>query len=329
MSHVKLTSESAAEIIYRQLIFMKGQRPGTKCKYRSIYVKALLQGAAKTFFEDPIVLTLEPPCIVVGSMFGHFYDLLCLFETFGYPPAQKYLFLGNIIGNGPQSLETLLLITCLKLKFPNMIYVIRGQNEILCMNSQNKFKLQLQKQCDDDIYDLCNQLFDYLPLVAILGSQIYCVCSGLSPDLPHIETISSIIRPFPIEKTSPYFSILSSKPNSALDTWNNNTRADNVQFGIDAVSDFLDTNNLKMIICSNEILEEGFEFPLNGDNKFLTISSVPYYIDKTEKLATILNIDETLKIEFLSLRPLAYIYRHYYKWISSNKKPTNDSKEFV
>ena len=324
----KITTLDAADLTLEQLLFMKGQRPGTPCKCRPIYVKKVLENAKKPFSDDPVLLSLEPPLTIIGSLFGHFYDLLCIFESFGYPPHRKYLFLGNILGPGPQSFETLMIILCFKLKYPNSIYVIRGKNEVEFNNS--KFFLnQIKKQFDnEEIFYLCNSVFECFPLAAIIGSQIFCVSSGLSHDITHIESISSVVRPFSIDPGNPYHPFLSSKPNASIekwndvsiDQWNSGILQSNTQFGLKFVQEFLTTNRLNMILASNTILLDGFEFPFDGDTKFLTFFSVPFYVDKYEKVGTIIDIDETLKIEFRPLRPLLYIYRNYYHWLNPTIK---------
>ena len=310
----KITTLDAADLTLEQLLFMKGQRPGTLCKCRPIYIKKILESSIKPFSEDPVLLYLEPPFTIIGSLFGHFYDLLCIFESYGYPPHRKYLFLGNILGPGPQSFETLMILLCFKLKYPNSVYIIRGQNEVESINLPYFFA-QIQQQFDDEeIFYLFNSLFNYFPLAAILGSQIFCVSSGISHQVTHIESISTVVRPFQIDQINPYYSFLSSKPNASIDKWNEKSDP-TIQFGLKSVKEFLTINKLNMILVSNTILLDGFEFPFDGDTKFLSISSVPFYAQKYEKVGTIIDIDETLKIEFRSLRPLPYIYRDYYNWL--------------
>jgi hypothetical protein len=53
------------------------------------------------------VLSLETPITVVGDLYGQFDALEKVFEVGGHPPEQKYLFLGNYIDRGPESIRTL------------------------------------------------------------------------------------------------------------------------------------------------------------------------------------------------------------------------------
>ena len=69
------------------------------------------------FLKQPILLELEAPLKVCGDVHGQYYDLLRLFEYGAFPPESNYLFLGDYVDRGKQSLETICLLLAYKIKY--------------------------------------------------------------------------------------------------------------------------------------------------------------------------------------------------------------------
>lgn len=309
----KLTMKGAAETLLEQLLFMKGQRPGTKANLRDIFLKKLVKSTTQLFLQDQIIMEMEPPMIIVGGLFAHFYDLLTIFETYGYPPVQKYLFLGDYVGKGKENIETITLLLCLKVQHPSHIFFIRGYHELSFVNENDGFKAEVLKRYDQELYDDFIKLFRYFPLAAIIGSRILCINSGISNEIMSIDQVSITVRPCQITKLSHVYHFLSATPDSSIDRWSDPAEHGDLRFGLSAVKEFLEMNKLQMIIRSHDIVEEGYEFPFDGDESILTLSSIPSYKNKEEKNGCILEMDITLKILFKAVRPLAPIYRDYYQ----------------
>jgi len=58
-----------------------------------------------------------------------FWDVLELFRIGGYAPETNYLFLGDYVDRGHHSVETMSLLACLKLRYPERITLLRGNHE--------------------------------------------------------------------------------------------------------------------------------------------------------------------------------------------------------
>ena len=72
--------------------------------------------------EEPI-LSLDTPIIIVGDLLGSFEDLMTIFELNGEPPLASYLFLGNYVDYGSNSLFVFLYLLTLKSLFPLQVFL--------------------------------------------------------------------------------------------------------------------------------------------------------------------------------------------------------------
>lgn len=95
-------------------------------------ITAICQAAREVFLSQPTLIELSPPVKIVGDIHGQYSDLIRLFEMCGFPPSANYLFLGDYVDRGKQSLETILLLLCYKVKYPENFFLLRGNHE--CAN---------------------------------------------------------------------------------------------------------------------------------------------------------------------------------------------------
>ncbi|KER33769.1 hypothetical protein T265_00446 [Opisthorchis viverrini] len=234
-----------------------------------------------------IKLQSDNPIMVVGDIFGQYGHLVRLFNNYGHPPEQKYLFLGNYINQGPRSIETIALLFAYKVKYPKDIFLLRGKHE--CERLAEIYGLydECVKRFSRRIFHAIVQVFPYLPCVAIVDNRIFCVHSGLSPmfsqyDVTGIKALRKFIRKhitLPSESSTNRLisHLVWSDPEESIDLWDQNPVGLGYLYGAKAVEEFCERFEIQQIIRSSDVIQSGYEFFTCP--KLLTVFSAPDYMD--------------------------------------------------
>lgn len=135
-----------------------------------------------------------------------------IFALGGNPENTKYLFLGDYVDRGYYAIEIMLTILSLKINFPNQIFLLRGNHESRQMTIYHNFRDECILKYNSNIYDLFNDLFDSLPISAIIDGQFICLHGGLSPDIKTVEDLQKLNRFIEPPTEGAYCDILWSDP---------------------------------------------------------------------------------------------------------------------
>jgi serine/threonine-protein phosphatase PP1 catalytic subunit len=242
-------------------------------------------------------LELQAPLTICGDTHGQYTDLLRLFEVGLHPPETNYLFLGDYVDRGRQSIETICLLLAYKIKYPENFFLLRGNHECSSVNRVYGFYDECKRRYSIKLWKNFIDVFNCLPIAAVIDDSIFCCHGGLSPELIFISQIKNILRPTDVPDYGLLCDILWSDPDeNATDFFGVNERGISVTFSKKLLEQFLKDNNLDMLIRAHQVVEEGYEF--FGDKKCVTVFSAPNYCGMFDNSGAMIVVDENLKCYF-------------------------------
>ena len=288
--------------IIERLLSVRGNKPGKQVDLKEEEIKFLIDKSLPIIKEQKMLVELEAPLHVCGDIHGQYYDLLRIFEHCGYPGEYNYLFLGDYVDRGKQSLETVCLLLCYKIKFPEKVTLLRGNHESSVTNRIYGFYDECKRRYNVRLWRSFTDLFNWLPVAAIIDEKILCMHGGLSPELKNLQNITDISRPTDIPDTGLLCDLLWSDPDKDCVEYDENDRGVSVIFGEKIVQDFNKKNDLDLIIRAHQVVDDGYEF--FAQRQLITIFSAPNYCGEFDNSAGIMIIDESLTCSLKVLRPV-------------------------
>ena len=288
--------------IIETLLSVRGNKPGKQVDLKDEEIRFLIDKSQAIIREQKMLVELEAPLHVCGDIHGQYYDLLRIFEHCGYPGEYNYLFLGDYVDRGKQSLETICLLLCYKIKYPDKVTLLRGNHESSVTNRIYGFYDECKRRYNVKLWKSFTELFNFLPVAALIDDKILCMHGGLSPDLKSINNIIEIQRPTDIPDTGLLCDLLWSDPDKEATEYDENDRGVSVIFGEKVVTDFNKKNDLDLIIRAHQVVDDGYEFFAN--RQLITIFSAPNYCGEFDNSAGIMIIDDSLTCSLKVLRPV-------------------------
>jgi len=287
--------------IIEKLLSVKGSKPGKQVNLLENEIAFVVNKAREVFISQPILLELEAPLKICGDIHGQYYDLLRLFDYGGFPPEANYLFLGDYVDRGKQSLETICLMLSFKIKYPENFFLLRGNHECSSINRLYGFYDECKRRYNFKIWKLFGDCFNCLPVAALIDDKIICMHGGLSPDLTNLEQITRIMRPTEVPDEGLLCDLLWSDPDKDIKGWAENERGVSYVFGQEIISTFLKKHELDLICRAHQVVEDGYEF--FGKRQLVTVFSAPNYCGEFDNSAALMSVDENLVCSFQILKP--------------------------
>jgi len=285
-------------------------------------IMELISRAMKIVEEQPMVVRVEAPVKIFGDIHGQYQDLMRFFDLYSAPiegpggdiEGLDYIFLGDYVDRGTHSIETMCLLMALKIKYPNQMHLLRGNHEDRWINSAFGFQTECITRLNEDpdnpiVFNHFNDLFDRLPLAAVVNDTVLCLHGGIGSSISSISDIEKIKRPLEVIHEvlnidhQLVVDILWSDPtDSDMDVGiqPNSTRdptgvGNIVKFGPDRVCEFLKNNNLSLILRAHECVMDGFERFAGG--QLMTIFSATDYCGKHKNAGAIIFLTNKFEIK--------------------------------
>lgn len=265
-------------------------------------IALICQTAREIFLAQPIVLDLSPPVKVVGDVHGQYGDLIRMFDMCGFPPSSNFLFLGDYVDRGKQSLETILLLLCYKIKYPENFFLLRGNHECANVTRVYGFYDECKRRCNIKTWKIFIDTFNTLPIAAIVAQKIFCVHGGLSPSLTNMNELRSIQRPTDVPDYGLLNDILWSDPADTENEWEDNERGVSYCFNKVAINKFLSKFGFDLVCRAHIVVEDGYEF--FNDRTLVTVFSAPNYCGEFDNWGAVMSVSDDLLCSFELLKPL-------------------------
>ena len=99
-----------------------------------------------------------------------------------------------------------------KIKFPENFFLLRGNHECASINRIYGFYDECKRRYNLKLWKIFTEVFNQMPVAALIEDRILCMHGGLSPDLTDINSIKKILRPTDIPDSGMLCDLLWSDP---------------------------------------------------------------------------------------------------------------------
>ncbi|XP_076043673.1 serine/threonine-protein phosphatase PP1-gamma catalytic subunit B-like [Oratosquilla oratoria] len=209
--------------------------------------------------------------------------------------------LGVVFSRGKQSLETICLVLAYKVKYPNNFFLLRGNHECASINRIYGFYDECKRRYNIKLWKTFTDLFNCLPIAALIEGTILCMHGGLSPELHSLEQLRNIMRPLDVPDYGLVCDLLWSDPDEEVKGWAQNDRGVSWVFGAEIVTQFLERHDCSLIVRAHQVVEDGYQF--FQKRSLVTLFSASNYCGEFDNAGAVMAVSEDLTCWFSILPP--------------------------
>ncbi|KAG8347152.1 Serine threonine protein phosphatase N terminal domain [Trypanosoma vivax] len=274
-------------------------------------IRYLVMESRALFMSQPMLVEIGAPVRICGDVHGQFSDLLRLFDLGGYPPDTNYIFLGDYVDRGDQSLETICLLLAYKLRFPESFFLLRGNHECSSINRIYGFFDECKRRYSVRLWKQFTDTFNCMPVAGLVEGRILCMHGGLSPELSSLDQIRRILRPTDVPDSGLICDLLWSDPGANTETgWGENDRGVSWTFSEKVVKEFNKKFDIDLICRAHQVVDAGYEF--FAARRLVTVFSAPNYCDEFDNAGAFMCVDENLMCSFIQIPPTRSVLQFFF-----------------
>lgn len=236
----------------------------------------LIESTEPIFEKEPQLVIQDSGCfLVVGDTHGDEETTSNALKT-AEKEGLKLLFLGDYVDRGPKQIENIVKLLEYKLSWRDDLVMLRGNHETVEMNRWYGFMDLVYYRYSYELYDYFARLFSKLPYAALIHKKVFAVHGGIAEGLMKIDEVKSIPKGEPSPKSGIGFELLWNDPSEDVEWFAPSWRGGGAKiFGWRAFDNFMEKNNLKMLVRAHEPYPEGYGELFNG--RLITVFSCRFY----------------------------------------------------
>eukprot|EP00928_Gymnodinium_smaydae_P032137 TRINITY_DN23355_c0_g1_i1.p1 TRINITY_DN23355_c0_g1~~TRINITY_DN23355_c0_g1_i1.p1 ORF type:complete len:756 (+),score=193.05 TRINITY_DN23355_c0_g1_i1:101-2368(+) len=262
-------------------------------------IRTLAAACKRQIQAHPVLVRVDAPAKIFGDVHGQLRDLLLLFGQFGTPfhcggdiQTTRYVFNGDFVDRGEHQLSVVCLLFALKTVYPAHIFLVRGNHEFREINAQlgsdgflrhcqRRFPVQWQ-----DIFETVHDVFDWLPLAALVGGRILVLHGGLGDGSYGLKDIEKMKRPLKTTGDDPIaINMLWSDPSDSDSSMKKGVHANPERgdskihmFGPDVTMAFCKREGINLVVRSHQYVRQGYKV-MHGGHLITLFSARNYFAE--------------------------------------------------